>query len=237
MPLTWYPLADAHRHLPNVSGLYVIRFLPTGQEYVGISYNVRQRVMRHRNARKQESLLHKLIKLHGFMRFEAALLEECPIADLGEREIFAIADRNTFHPGGLNLTRGGGKVQTAELVAERRARSAEIARLTHTGAKRSDETRAKMSAASMGKKMSETARTALLAANIGRVMPEVTRTAINAARRKPVWVWPPGAMVPLEFSSLEAAKAYTGKCHASASLLLKARRASRDGYAFAYIHE
>lgn len=233
--INWIPLSTPHL-LPKISGVYVVRFRPTGQEYVGISKNIRRRAMRHRSAASLDSYLHRVIRTEGLEWFDVALLEEGEVDALLEMEIRHIAARGSFAPGGYNLTRGGGIIHTATHSAERRAAAAEVARRTHLGVKRSDVTRARLSQALMGKsKMTLAGRAALAARNTGKTMPDHTRAAIRKSLLRPVLVWGPEALLPVEYASVQEATRATGKHPGTVQYLLKVPRASRDGYAYAYL--
>lgn len=219
--MDWHPLQEAHNRIPAVSGVYVIRLRSTGMEYVGISKNMRQRVMRHRTRQAKDSRLYRAIAVHGLDAFDAAVWRAANVDDLPALEVEAIAARESFSPAGFNLTRGGGIIHTAEHSAERRAQAAETARRTHLGRKRSEQTKARLSASLRGRRLSPERVQRLADLARGRKIPDTTRAALRASRLRPVWVWPVGGTVPLEFGSVQEAVAYVGRPHASVLRWLK----------------
>lgn len=219
--LEWHPLREAHTRIPGVPGVYVIRLRSEGLEYVGISKDMRRRVMRHRTRQIKESRLYRALMAHGLDAFDAAVYRRADIEDLDALEVRAIAERGSFSPGGFNLTRGGGVIHTETHSAERRARAAEVARRTHLGRKRSELTRQRLSDSLKGRKVTPAQTAAMAEAQRGKKMPDVTRAAILAARRRPVLVWPIGSLTPFEFPEIKQAIAFLGLPHASVSRWLK----------------
>lgn len=237
MELVWHPLETAAIHLPKVSGIYAIRHTGSGKEYIGLSRNVKLRAQKHREASKLKSLLHRAIAKHGLSSFEMCLLIETQISDLPAAEIVAIRERGAQHPKGYNLTAGGGRADVWKRDPERRLELAARNSVLHLGRQRSDLTKARLSASLKGKKRTpeQIARTA--EGLRGHIMPKVTRNAINAAIRQCIWVWPPGAMVPLEFGSVKEMWLWSGKARSGLQLLLSGKGKARDGTVFAYAEE
>lgn len=103
----WIPLLDWTR-LPSVGGLYVIRNIVNGKEYVGKSVNVHRRMSDHVNMPYPDKYLYRSISKHGLANFECCLhVEVSDETHCLELEVLLIAERNSFVPHGFNLTRGG----------------------------------------------------------------------------------------------------------------------------------
>lgn len=237
MELIWHPLETAPIHLPKVSGVYVIRHIDSGKEYVGLSRNVKRRADSHRACGKVCSLLHRAVLKHGLHSFEMCLLAEVAVADLPAAEVAAIQTRGTQHPAGYNLTGGGGRADVWKRDPERKLELAARNSALHLGRKRSDITKARLSASNKGKKRTAEQIANMSAAQTGKKMPPVTRKAINASIQQRIWVWPPDCMVPLEFESVGEVVAHTGRSRSGLQLILAGKGASRDGTVFAYAEE
>lgn len=97
----------------------------------------------------------------------------------------------------------------------------------------SDATKAKLSVAASSRTPEHRAK--LIAAHTGTKASHETKALMRAAKIKSVWVWPPGSMVPLEFSSVTAAAAWAGKTAAFASLYCSEKLRPKDGSVFAYV--
>lgn len=230
----WVPLREAHFRLPRAAGVYVIRHRESHMEYVGISKDVRRRVMRHRTRQAKESRLYRALVAHGLDAFDAAVLQLAPESELPDLEIAAIAARGSFTPRGYNLTQGGGIIHTETHSAERRARAAETARRTHLGRKRSELTKERLSLSLRGRVPDPEVVRRVAEALRGHVMPETTRAAIRASRLRAVLVWRPGSLTPVEFQSVNDAVAFTGLPHATFMYALRHAKSSKHGFVAAY---
>lgn len=95
-------------------GVYCIQNKKNGKKYIGISYNIKRRFVRHkselRNNKHENLHLQRSWNKHGENNFEFKILEELnkDIEILNQREIFYIRFMNTRHPNGYNSTDGGG---------------------------------------------------------------------------------------------------------------------------------
>lgn len=235
--LTWLPLSAACRDLPALPGIYVIRHTVSGKEYVGLSRNVKKRASGHRVANKPRSLLHRAINAHGIEEFEICLAEMPSLEDLSAAEVRVIAERSSVTPLGYNQTAGGGRADVWKRDPERKAELAERNSRLHKGRKRSDITRARLSAAQKGRKDRPEVVAARVVRQLGSTMPNVTRKAINAVIQQKIWMWPPDCMVPLEFDSVNELLAWTGRARSGLYLILSGKGAARDGTVFAYVEE
>lgn len=93
------------------SGIYGIHNIITGKWYVGQAINIRARWNMHRSllARNEKENIHLLRawNKYGASAFEWVVLEKCAVELLDEREIFWIAQKDSFR-NGYNRTIGGG---------------------------------------------------------------------------------------------------------------------------------
>lgn len=86
--------------------IYKITNKVNGKSYIGQTrYTLEFRWRQHIH-KKDNTYFHNAIKKYGFENFTLEILEECPVSNLNEREIFYIAKYNTFKDG-YNLTIGG----------------------------------------------------------------------------------------------------------------------------------
>ena len=177
----------------RISGIYTIRNIINGNEYVGSSVDVPKRWLQHksglRNQIHRNSRLQRSWNKHGEENFEFLLLEECDIEKLIEREELHISIRKSEY--NLTIFAEGRQVMSEEtrqkisLKNKGRTFSEETLQrmsLSHIGKKQSDETKIKRSLT-----MKETYRSAkergekLFPSQIGRQFSEETRRKISLA--------------------------------------------------------
>lgn len=141
--------------------IYKITNELNGKIYVGQTINFEQRMGQHRRGKQ---CIDNAIKKYGRENFSVEVIEECSVEQLNEREIFWIAKLNSKVPNGYNLTDGGDGIVGC-----------------------SEETRAKLAAASMGHEVSEETRIKIGLASKNRRPNEETRAKMSAAhkRRRP----------------------------------------------------
>lgn len=81
-----------------MTGVYLIRNLKNGNEYVGASVNIERRFMEHKTPRASgNDRLHGDMRLLGIDSFSFTVLEECEKGDLPARELHHIRERNPFY--------------------------------------------------------------------------------------------------------------------------------------------
>jgi group I intron endonuclease len=103
-------LLASRRHKEKIIGyaIYIVTNVVNAKQYVGITNNLERRWRRHKKAFGETPLLHRSIKKYGIDAFVFS-----HIADAFDRETafdlerILIEQHNTFHPNGLNLTKGG----------------------------------------------------------------------------------------------------------------------------------
>lgn len=92
-------------------GIYKFTNKLTGKSYIGQSRNIHKRYIQHKNRYKdgriENSYFHSMLRRFGFDGFEFEVLEECPVDELNQKEIFYISKYNTQYPNGYNITAGG----------------------------------------------------------------------------------------------------------------------------------
>lgn len=112
--------------------IYRITDTTNGFEYHGLSTDsLANRKKSHKHQAKLNAMgiaegcrkLYHAMNAHGFEKFVFELVETVPISQLGEREKYWIARRNSIHPNGYNLTTGGEHHQhndeTKRLISEK----------------------------------------------------------------------------------------------------------------------
>ena len=90
-----------------VGVIYKITNTLNGKIYVG---QTRQKLSRRINGHKSSKKIFGVdaaIAKYGWENFTAEVIEECPVEQLNEREIFWIAELGSKVPNGYNLTDGG----------------------------------------------------------------------------------------------------------------------------------
>ena len=90
--------------------IYFLTCKINGKGYVGQSLNYKNRMQSHKNsAKKPKQYFSYAIRKHGWENFtKEILIDDVPKDELNDLEIYYIAVKNTFGPGGYNLTTGGG---------------------------------------------------------------------------------------------------------------------------------
>lgn len=91
-----------------ICGIYKITNKINGHCYIGQSINITERWRHHRNYPLENSHypLYKAFRLYGIENFSWEILEECPIDELDEKEIYYISYYNSYYDG-YNQTQGG----------------------------------------------------------------------------------------------------------------------------------
>lgn len=123
----WIPLLKTTK-FPRASGLYIVRNIDSGKEYVGQSMNLWKRMTGHRSM-QTDFYFHRALRKHGLERFEVCIWALAAREDLGRLEIALIESRGSFAPAGYNASRGGlgpiGTVWTPEAKEAARIRGKE----------------------------------------------------------------------------------------------------------------
>lgn len=191
------------------TGVYEIRCLENGKQYIGSAIRIRARWAAHRHdlrcGRHHSGKLQNAWNKYGETAFEFAVLIVCERGIRRRYERDAIAKFDTV-ASGFNILRDTdgpeGHKHTAETRAKVRAarlgrkhrpetleRCRELAkspewiarmRAIHLGRRNSPETIEKMRAAASRRRCSEETKAKLREANTGRVMPDIHRQKISA---------------------------------------------------------
>ena len=98
-------------------GIYLITHLASGRCYVGQSRNIEARWKQHRGGDSNRFLKRAVVK-YGWDSFQFEVVEECPLDQLNDREVFHINRLRSVSPEGFNLRAGG--LQMAEISEETR---------------------------------------------------------------------------------------------------------------------
>nr|DAL94186.1 MAG TPA: intron associated endonuclease [Caudoviricetes sp.] len=97
--------------MDKICGIYYIKNLINGKYYIGQSYDIEQRWRREKMYLRSDKTawnahLQNAWKKYGEDNFEFAVIEECTIENLDEREAYWIQFFDSFH-NGYNKTIGG----------------------------------------------------------------------------------------------------------------------------------
>ena len=156
--------------------IYRITCKLDGMIYIG--QTVRTIEERFQEHAKADSYIGNAIRAHGVENFSVEVIEECDTREqLNEREIFWIAELNSKHPNGYNLTDGGEGSSGVERTPETRAK------ISAAKKNPSAETRAKMSAVHKGKPLSDEHRAKIGATQKGKKLSEETKAKIGAKKK------------------------------------------------------
>lgn len=173
-------------------GIYLIEHTESGMRYVGQSRDIERRLREHGNGHmSSKGHLRAAVSKYGWQAFSVRVLEECDSAALNGVEVMWIADLDTQHPRGYNLTSGGG--QSTCISAETRARMS----ASKKGIPKSAEWRAAMSERMKNdpgtythlltverKSPSAKTREKMAAARRGKTLSAETRARMAAAQRQ-----------------------------------------------------
>lgn len=88
-----------------ICGIYKITNKLNGKVYIGQSINIEDRWRRHRNA-TDDFAIHQAFRKYGLDNFQFEVIEECPCAQLDEREQYWIEYYNSKN-NGYNMIDGG----------------------------------------------------------------------------------------------------------------------------------
>ena len=89
-------------------GIYKITNTENGKCYIGQSRDIKARWQKHLSSYKSypDWELYRAFKKYGISKFTFEIVEECQIEELNEREIYWIAQYDSFN-NGYNMTLGG----------------------------------------------------------------------------------------------------------------------------------
>lgn len=174
------------RNLRRMVTIYMITCLPNGQNYIGITKNLRRRWNDHVSAPIRGDgpniILRRSIRKYGRDAFEVTALFEVETWEEAERaEQAMIAAWGTLAPNGMNLTAGGGG--TVDLRRPHTEETKAKIGAAHKGRIISGETRAKISAANTGSKRTPEQRALLSKIRLGTKRPPETKAKMAEARR------------------------------------------------------
>lgn len=88
-------------------GIYLVTHTLTGRTYVGQSIDIDRRWREHAKGKTGSGILSNAIAKHGWSAFSARIIELCCHDDLNKAEQSWVAELNSTHPAGFNLTTGG----------------------------------------------------------------------------------------------------------------------------------
>lgn len=160
------------------TGIYGIVNTATGKWYVGQAEDIERRWAKHlyelRTGTHHSEKLQRSYEKHREDAFLFFVLEECPVDLLDDREVFWIAEKNSFS-NGYNMTSGGGGVRGWKMPEEARGKiSSALKRNAYwRGKKQPEELNRRRSLALMGEKNH----------NFGRSPSEETREKLRKAHK------------------------------------------------------
>lgn len=168
-----------------MTGIYGIYNQVNGKWYVGQAVDIERRKQQelsflragkfHGSNRNNEHMT-RAWEIYGHEAFIWVVLEECSVENLDDREIFWIAEKDSYK-NGYNQTTGGGGRRGYHLSGETKKKISDALK----GRPLAEETRRKMSESRKGRVVSERCK----AATRERVSVAVIQTDANGASR--VW--------------------------------------------------
>ena len=172
------------RWIANMYHIYIITYIVTSKQYVGLTKNLKRRWRQHRTTNGSAKYLHASIKKYGvdsFLFTHVADAFDFESAQTIERLL--ISERNTKFPHGYNLTDGGegtvgfvfseeskqkmknsAKGQTRSKESNEKRRIAMLGNRHGLGKKHTEEHKMKIGIAGIGRKHSEESKAKMRAA-------------------------------------------------------------------------
>lgn len=155
--------------------IYKIQNKTNGKSYIGQTVESLQKRRNQHLATKGCRAISNALRKYGSNNFEWTILYEADcIETLNFMEEYYIEKLNTLAPSGYNLQSGGNNrlhsLETRQLMSERRKNM-------------SDETKAKISRASIGRKVSEETKEKISQANKGKHLSNEHKKKISESRR------------------------------------------------------
>lgn len=95
-----------------MTGIYKITNILNENSYIGLSTNIEKRWLRHKSNyinpdnKEYEKTLYRAFRKYGIENFTFEVIEECPVEELANREIYWISYFDSF-ANGYNETPGG----------------------------------------------------------------------------------------------------------------------------------
>lgn len=224
---------NEYRELP---GIYIIKNLITGKEYIGESLNIRRRMFCHR-AYKGNQIIHKSIKKYGVDNFQV-YCEYYPNfskEDLLDLEENMIKQYNTLYPNGYNLSERGWNKLCDEYVKRPKNHGEKISK-AKKGMIFSEEHRKSLSLAHTGKKLSLKHRESISKSSFGRVVSDETREKLknNYPNKCAVIQLTMDGNLVNEYKSIREAERVTGINNAKISMVCKNKRNSAGNFKWIY---
>ena len=230
-----------------MTGIYGIHTLINDKWYVGQAQNISRRNTIEKCNLKNTGTLHRhrdnthfsaAWKKYGADAFEWVILEECDIEKLDDREIFWIAQKDSFN-NGYNLTAGGKSLRNRKHTEEEKRKIGDGNR----GKVRTLETKQKLSKAHKGKKQSPELIKKRAKACMGRVGGMTGKHHSEEAKRK---ISLHNNSPTVSVICLQNNKVYKSLTEASKELnvsspnivkVCKGQRPHTKGYVFRYLKE
>ena len=174
----------------DFSGIYAIQNNINGKWYVGESIHVLDRILIYFYPKpqcKSQKLIYNAIKKYGKENFSCYKLEECPVEQLYNREVYWGQQLNSLKPNGYNFKLGGGKsvktVYNHTVESKKKISEAAMGNKHNIGKKHTLETRIKVGMASLGRKDSDEVKKKKSIARLGMNFSEEHRKNISIAKK------------------------------------------------------
>ena len=149
-----------------------------GKIYVGkTTTSIKQRMASHKRA---DTVIGKAIRKHGWENFSVEVLEECDTNEqINEREKFWIVTLNCKTPNGYNRSDGGDGATGCSCSDETRAKLSAASK----GRKKTPEHCSKIAAAERGKKQTPEAKAKIAVAHVGKSLTTETKAKLSVKER------------------------------------------------------
>lgn len=200
--------------------VYRIHCNITNRDYIGVTNNLKRRMIEHRNS-KSNYILVNAIKKYGWDNFTVYVIDSALTWEEAEtKERYYIAALHTFMPDGMNMTEGGNIIRLTDSAVEKN-------RIAHTGKRYSAETNKKKGTPGnkfgvgnknwLGKRHTEETKQKNREAhlgkpgpNLGKKMSEETKQKLRASRKAQGAPWVKG-LIRSEESKQKNREAHLGK--------------------------
>lgn len=222
-------------------GVYIIKNLITGKEYIGESLNIRRRMLAHARCRHDQRI-HRSILKHGIENFQV-YCEYFPSytkKDLLELEEQMIKDYNTLIPSGYNVTTGKWcALCDYALKSPKPKGHGEKVSKAKRGVPLSESHKKSLSKAHKGKKLSPEHKAKIQQSLIPYRNIPITEERRNKLRynRKdltPVLQFDKDGVFITEFKSIREAERETGALNAKITAVCRGKRKSTGGFVWKY---
>lgn len=219
----------------NLPGVYIIKNIINGKEYIGESLNVRRRMLRHIKSEGKQ-FIHRSINKYGIANFQV-YCEYFPLYDkenLLDLEEQMIKQYNTLTPNGYNLSeRGWNKL--CDVYLKRPKNHGDKVSKGRIGIKFSDSHKLALSKSHTGKSLSLEHKNNISMSCSGKITSEETKIKLqnHPSKCSIVQLSMEGDVIQ-EYKSIREAERFTGVNNSKITMVCKNKRISAGNFKWRY---